>query len=143
MFIFEYKGESNAQNQGIRCEDIPHGAPIAYHIDKGIYYSYLYFKQGTNILRIDSRTSDAIALAIRMHAPIFTYEDIIENERARNAEQTDTTFMGHDAPKNEEPVKSYSQLQRLEDDLQKAIDAEEYELAAKLRDIISKLKEDQ
>jgi protein-arginine kinase activator protein McsA len=51
--------------------------------------------------------------------------------------------MGHDAPKNEETVKSYSQLQRLEDDLQKAIDAEEYELAAKLRDIISKLKEDQ
>lgn len=116
---------------------------MIYRIDKGIYYSYLYFKQGTNILRIDARTSDAIALAIRMHAPIFTYEDIIENERARNAEHTDTTFMGHDAPKNEEPVKSYSQLQRLEDDLQKAIDAEEYELAAKLRDVINKLKEDQ
>ena len=116
---------------------------MIYRIDKGIYYSYLYFKQGTNILRIDARTSDAIAMAIRMHAPILTYDDIIENERVRNAEHTDTTFMGHDAPKHEEPVKSYSQLQRLEDDLQKAIDAEEYELAAKLRDVIQKLKEDQ
>ena len=95
---------------------------IIYRMEKGIFYSYLYFKQGTNILRIDARTSDAIALAIRMHAPVYTYEDIIENERARNAEHTDTTFIGHDAPKDEEPVQSYNQLQRLEDDLQKAIE---------------------
>ena len=115
---------------------------IIYRMEKGIFYSYLYFKQGTNILRIDARTSDAIAMAIRMHAPIYTYEDIIENERVRNAEHTDTTFIGHDAPKDEEPVQSYNQLQRLEEDLQKAIEAEEYELAAKLRDVINKLKED-
>ena len=115
---------------------------VIYRMDKGIFYSYLYFKQDNNILRIDARTSDAIALAIRMHAPVYTYEDIIENERARNAEHTDTTFIGHDAPKDEESVQSYNQLQRLEEDLQKAIESEEYELAAKLRDIINKLKED-
>jgi protein-arginine kinase activator protein McsA len=40
----------------------------------------------------------------------------------------------------DEHEKEYNQLRRLEDDMQKAIDDEEYELAAKLRDIINKLK---
>jgi len=115
---------------------------VIYRVEKGIYYTYLYFKQGTNLLRIDARTSDAVALAMRMHTPIFTYEDIIENERARNTEPTSTTFIGHDAPHTEEVPQGYNQLKRLEDDLNKAIEQEEYELAAKLRDIINKLKED-
>lgn len=116
---------------------------VIYRVDKGIYYTHLYFKQGANILRVEARTSDAVALAIRMHTPIFTYEDIIENERLRHSDATDTTFIGHDAPKmdeGDEHEKEYNQLRRLEDDMQKAIDDEEYELAAKLRDIINKLK---
>lgn len=115
---------------------------VIYRVDNGIYYTHLYFKQGANILRMEARTSDAVALAIRMHTPLFTYEDIIENERLRHTDSTDTTFIGHDAPKMEEETtnEKYSQLQRLEDDMQKAIEDEEYELAAKLRDIINKLK---
>ena len=115
---------------------------VIYRVDKGIYYTHLYFKQGANILRLEARTSDAVALAIRMHTPIFTYNDIIENERLRHSDSTDTTFIGHDAPKMEEEGKDeeYNQLRRLEDDMQKAIEDEEYELAAKLRDLIIKLK---
>ena len=115
---------------------------VIYRVDKGIYYTHLYFKQGANILRLEARTSDAVALAIRMHTPIFTYDDIIENERLRHSDSTDTTFIGHDAPKMEEEGKDeeYNQLRRLEDDMQKAIEDEEYELAAKLRDLIIKLK---
>lgn len=115
---------------------------VIYRVDKGIYYTHLYFKQGANILRLEARTSDAVALAIRMHTPIFTYDDIIENERLRHSDSTDTTFIGHDAPKMEEEGKDeeYNQLRRLEDDMQKAIEDEEYELAAKLRDLINKLK---
>lgn len=115
---------------------------VIYRVDKGIYYTQLYFKQGANILRLEARTSDAVALAIRMHTPIFTYDDIIENERLRHSDSTDTTFIGHDAPKMEEEGKDeeYNQLRRLEDDMQKAIEDEEYELAAKLRDLINKLK---
>ena len=115
---------------------------VIYQVNKGIYYTHLYFKQGANILRVEARTSDAVALAIRMHTPFYTYEDIIENEHLRQTGTTDTTFIGHDAPKTdeEEAELGYNQLRRLEDDMQQAIEAEEYELAAKLRDIINKLK---
>jgi len=114
-----------------------------HRVDKGVYYTYLYLKQGTTLMRIDARTSDAVAMAVRMRAPIYTYEDVIDHERIRNAEPTDTAFVGHDSPdpSNDAP-KTYNQLDRLEQDLQRAIEEEEYELAAKLRDIISKLKEE-
>ncbi len=57
---------------------------LIYKVDNGVFYSYLYMKAEETILRIDARTSDAVALALRMNAPIFVYEEILENRMSEN-----------------------------------------------------------
>jgi len=116
---------------------------VIYKEEKGIYSTFIYLKAGNNLIRIDSRTSDAVALAIRMQAPIYTYEDIINHDTSRtHGQSTDTTFVGHDAPDDTNQItEGYSEIQKLEDELNLAIEAEDYEQAARLRDQINKLKE--
>ena len=81
---------------------------------------------------IDSRTSDAVALALRYNCPMYTTEEIMEAEHLHD--------MGEG--KFSVPITSVS-LQMLEEALQKAIDNEEYEQASHLRDEIRKRKEKQ
>ena len=56
---------------------------LIYKMENGIYYAYLYLRAGDTIFRVDSRTSDAIVLALRMAAPILIYEDILETGHIR------------------------------------------------------------
>lgn len=49
-----------------------------YHWEAGIFYSELRFRHGEELLRIDSRTSDAIALALRYDCPIYIAAKVIE-----------------------------------------------------------------
>ena len=51
---------------------------IIHKLDKGIFYSYLVCELDGEIKKIDSRTSDAVALALRFNSPIYTYESILE-----------------------------------------------------------------
>ena len=61
---------------------------LIYKVDNGVFYSYLYMKAEETILRIDARTSDAVALALRMNAPIFVFEEILETECLKTGEST-------------------------------------------------------
>ena len=65
---------------------------LIYKVDNGVFYSYLYMKAEETILRIDARTSDAVALALRMNAPIFVYEDILEAECLKTVEGPSTRW---------------------------------------------------
>lgn len=58
---------------------------LIYKVDNGVFYSYLYMKAEETILRIDARTSDAVALALRMNAPIF-YLCLRRHPRSRMSE---------------------------------------------------------
>ncbi len=51
---------------------------LIYKLDEGIFYAQLICSNGKETVEIDSRTSDALALAVRIGCPIFTYEDILE-----------------------------------------------------------------
>ncbi len=53
---------------------------VIYKLEEGIFYSVLVFhKQGeSGLVKIDSRTSDAVALALRFNVPIYTYEYITQ-----------------------------------------------------------------
>ena len=74
----------------------------------GIFYSYIYLKKDEEIIRIDARTSDAIALAVRADCPILIYESILEqeclhmsSEKRTRSEETDNdeeTEEEHDLP---------------------------------------------
>ena len=100
---------------------------LIYKVDNGVFYSYLYMKAEETILRIDARTSDAVALALRMNAPIFVYEDILEAECLKTAEGS-TELLQEDT------------IGILKTALQKAIEEEDYERAAQIRDQINQLK---
>ena len=49
-----------------------------YHLEAGIFYAELLFEADKSIVKIDSRTSDAIALALRYGCPIYTTPEIVE-----------------------------------------------------------------
>ena len=53
---------------------------LIYKAKDGIFYSYIYLKKDEEIIRIDARTSDAVALAVRADCPILIYESILEQE---------------------------------------------------------------
>lgn len=108
---------------------------LIYKVDNGVFYSYLYMKAEETVLRIDARTSDAVALALRMNAPIFIYEEILEAERLKTGKDITDDYnkdsgKAHPAQENT--------LEQLKTALQKAVDEENYERAARLRDQINK-----
>lgn len=110
---------------------------LIYRVDNGVFYSYLYMKADETVLRIDARTSDAIALAIRMSAPIFIYEDILETECMKtqeNAAGISNPHLPNDGLKQEDA------LDILKAALEKAVKDEDYERAALLRDQINQRK---
>ena len=111
---------------------------LIYKVDNGVFYSYLYMKTEETILRIDARTSDAVALALRMDAPIFIYDDILEAECLKTEHSITPTQQTDDAAADAATQKKT--LKQLKEALQNAIDAEDYERAAQLRDIINQHK---
>lgn len=112
---------------------------LIYKAKDGIFYSYVYLRKDEEIIRIDSRTSDAIALAIRSDCQILIYESILEQERLRLSPQ-DQKKPG-EADSNEEAGEtdkwSGSSGQTLERAMKQAIKDENYELAARIRDQIN------
>ena len=84
---------SFAQGFGIRLREV-----FVYHYEDGVFSSELLFDDGTRQIRIDSRTSDAIAIALRTQSPIYTTEKIIneagiifqEEPKEKKKEETKT-----------------------------------------------------
>ena len=105
---------------------------LIYKAKDGVFYSYLCFDKEGEEIRIDSRTSDAVALALRYRCPMYTTEEIMASEHLHDLGEGKFSV----------PITSVS-MQMLEEALQKAIENEEYEQASQLRDEIRKRKEAQ
>lgn len=103
---------------------------LIYKAKDGVFYSYLYYDRDGEEYKIDSRTSDAIALALRYKCPMYTTEDIMETEHLHDLGEGKFSV----------PITSVS-VELLEDALQKAIDKEDYETASQIRDEIRKRKD--
>ncbi|PLW97527.1 MAG: hypothetical protein C0591_06380 [Marinilabiliales bacterium] len=109
--------------------------------ENGIFYSKLVCEADKHVIEIDSRTSDAVALAIRFKCPIFTYEKIIgEAGISMETENVETTekFASKD-PELKSDFSDYLQ-DELKEMLDKAVAEENFELASRLRDEINKRK---
>lgn len=104
----------------------------------GVFYSSLICERDKIEEIIDSRTSDAVSLALRFKAPIYTHESVLE--------KAGVVFEKGELPTQGTPDDelsdelNYSDLsnQELENAIKKAVKKEDYELAARLRDEISK-----
>jgi bifunctional DNase/RNase len=125
---------------------------IIHKLVDGVFYSSIICERDKIEEIIDARTSDAIALALRFNAPIFTYKNILDkagvylkgntmepensNEDNDGVLSTPETFGAQETtPKDSYTGKSVQELYEL---LNEAVQNEDYEKAAKIRDEISK-----
>lgn len=110
-----------------------------YRLSAGIFYSELLFETDMNLIKIDSRTSDAIALALRYDCPIYTTSEIIAKAGILvNHEDIPAKEEGGVTPvveSEEVSPRDYS-VQELNRLLNEAIRNEEYEKASKFRDML-------
>lgn len=118
---------------------------LIYKAKDGIFYSYIYLKKDEEIIRIDARTSDAVALAVRADCPILIYESLLEQECLRmSAEKRNRSEETEDDEESEEEHSSSAPTSlSLEEALQQAIKDENYELAAQIRDQINSRNKNQ
>lgn len=125
---------------GIRVKEV-----FVSKFEKGIFYSEITFADGDREVVVDARTSDALAIALRSHAPIYTTREVI-NETGFIAEGFD------DAPAADSDTTvddaSLLPLNRLaEEELQhmlaKCISTEEYERAAEIKAAIDEKRRQQ
>ena len=128
---------SFAQGFGIRLREV-----FVYHYEDGVFSSELLFDDGTRQIRLDSRTSDAIAIALRTQSPIYTTEKIIneagiifqEEPKEKKKEETKTVKRKH--------LNDYS-TKELKERLEEAVRMEAYEKAALIQQELKKREQKQ
>ncbi|WP_027137709.1 bifunctional nuclease family protein [Gaetbulibacter saemankumensis] len=126
---------------------------IIHKLVDGVFYSSLICERDKIEEIIDARTSDAIALALRFNAPIFTYKNILDKagiylkvnpKKEDESEESQDSILVDDLiadeveasmPKEDYKGKTLTELKKL---LDEAVNNEDYEKAARIRDEISK-----
>ncbi len=121
---------------------------IIHKLVDGVFFSSLISEKNGVEEIIDARTSDAIAIAVRFNAPIYTYETIldkagiylkVEEELSLEAPELETDeLISEIISETSEEAKEKKSLKELYKELEAAVANENYELAAKIRDEISK-----
>jgi bifunctional DNase/RNase len=130
--------KSFADTYGIRLTEV-----VINKFSEGVFYAVLVCTNGKKEIEIDSRTSDAIALALRFNCPVFTYEEImasagivIEDDTEGGKEQEPAAAVQEPAGE-EVPLSDYT-LKELQDLLKAAVENEDYEKASQLRDELNR-----
>ena len=134
-----------AETYRIRIDEV-----IIYNLVDGIFYAKILFNDGHKQTEIDARTSDAIALAVRFKAPVYTYEFILasagiviegndfvflENIEGSNTDTPETL-----ATKDAQTSFTSMSDEQLQNTLSQALADELYEKAARIRDEIARRK---
>jgi len=109
----------------------------------GTFYAKIRFVHNGRERQLDARPSDAVALAVRVDAPIFVAPAVMEEAGIPTEEGAGLSVRSEARPEEEEPEPPMSRLERLQRMLEKAIEEEDYERAAQLRDEIARLKKEQ
>lgn len=126
---------------------------IISDLKEGVFFAKLVCSDGLKKIDIDSRPSDAIAIGLRFDAPIYTYENILaeagivltdeeEEEKDKEKEKEkkepkEKKAKKETVKKSTDDLKNFS-VDKLNELLREAIDKEDYEKAAKLRDELGK-----
>lgn len=117
-----------------------------YKLEEGLFYSNLIFQKDEKQIVLDSRTSDAIALALRFECPIYTTEEIIDKAGIllsfEEEEEEKDNNDNNDERTDRNSIYSKYTIEELEELLQKAIENEEYEKASSIRDELAQRKKD-
>ena len=137
--------KSFAEKFGIKFNHI-----IISKLKDGVFFSNIVCENNDDVIKIDSRTSDAIALSIRFNAPIFVKKDILDeavfDDDKKYSEEinfTDNNFF-KDGNSNKSYMKSKDikkiSTNNIKKMLENSLQNEDYEMAAKLRDELNSRK---
>ncbi len=131
---------------------------IIHKLVDGVFFSNMVCEKDGDTVIIDSRTSDAIAMALRFNAPIFTYESILnevgfesdfkyekkidfnEEDVFLNLEKNDDESLKEISYKSENIKLENMSLKKLNEMLDKSLAKEDYEFSVKIRDEIKSRK---
>lgn len=112
-------------------------------LSEGTFFAQIIYDLNGERIEQDARPSDAIALAIRFNAPIYVMGEVLD-EAGILSEASEEEEAALGTEKSEETLESatgdLSKIEALQKELETAIEKEEYEKAAKLRDKIKQLK---
>jgi bifunctional DNase/RNase len=116
-----------------------------YKLEEGIFYSELLCEMNGKEIKIDSRTSDAVALALRFRCPIYTTEEILKKSGIildLEDEESPVRNMSDADEPGESKTSTYSQYseKELNEMINEAIQNEDYEKASIIRDELKKRK---
>ena len=108
-------------------------------LSEGTFFAKIIYEDNGKKMEQDARPSDAIALAVRFNASIYVAGEILE-EAGIVSEGEEGSEIATTSEGGQQQTKEMTKLEKLENELQTAIDTENYEKAARLRDEIQKLK---
>ena len=115
---------------------------VVSELKENTFYAKIILEASGLTNEIDARPSDAIALAVRTYAPIFVNELVMNAAAFIPSDETDIPgFETSDLENDRRPLSKEAQLAALQDKLREALESEEFERAAKLRDDIKRLSQ--
>ncbi len=135
---------------GVKLKEV-----FIYRFEDGVFSSELTFSDGERTVVIDSRTSDAIAIALRTHTPIFTTEEIMQatgfviadedinpmdDEADDSIDESEPARPRQGADYHAEPRPENFTVEELERTLAALIEKEDYEEAARISEILQRKK---
>jgi bifunctional DNase/RNase len=115
---------------------------IVDELRENTFYAKVILEASGLVQEIDARPSDAIALAVRAEAPIFVANSVMEAAAFVPSDEDEAIEISSVNPETEnssKPMTKEAKLAVLQNKLREAIESEEYERAAKIRDDIKKL----
>jgi hypothetical protein len=156
-------GSHEAQSIAMEIEKMTPNRPVTYDLvrtlvqsfeiklievlidefNEGVFHTKMMFEQDGKVVIIDSRTSDAIGIAIRLRVPIFALEHIMDSagimmeEREFMEGAQEESLPEQVNTQSSSSFSSYTKEQ-LQELLDKALDAEDYEKASDIRDELNK-----
>ncbi len=136
--------KSFAQHFDVTLKEI-----VISNLREGVFYARIVcnFKDGSNPVEMDARPSDAIAIGLRFNVPIYAYESVLQEAGivlSDSEEEDDISSATPEEVSGESAGKPYGRAisslsdEELEKMIEEAIEAEDYEKAAKIRDELNR-----
>jgi bifunctional DNase/RNase len=127
-----FKSLSDGYN--IDCQEA-----VIYKVLEGIFYCKIVTNNGIDDLEIDVSAGDSIALSLTFNCPLYVTEDVLNTCGISMDDSGELVIDNEDNIEERHDIISIDDLKRM---MQEAIENEEYEIAAELRDRISKIEKE-